>query len=112
MSASRENISDKWEPTVHVVVRRAGTLPVYTVKPDNGDGPLRTLHRDLLLPCGYLPVEENSEPVQKPVPRRPVTRANPVVEEENSSDEGKARQGKFICIAQFSNKAIHCALHT
>lgn len=24
-----------------MVVRRAGTLPVYTVKPENGDGPLR-----------------------------------------------------------------------
>ena len=83
----KHKISDKWEPTVHVVVRRAGTLPVYTVKPENTDGPLRTLHRDLLLPCGYLPAEENSEPVQKPVPRRPGTRANPAVEEEHSSDE-------------------------
>ena len=83
----KHKISDKWEPTVHVVVRRAGTLPVYTVKPENADGPLRTLHRDLLLPCGYLPAEENSEPVQKPVPRRPGTRANPAVEEEHSSDE-------------------------
>ena len=83
----KHKISDKWEPTVHVVVRRAGTLPVYTVKPETGDGPLRTLHRDLLLPCGYLPEEQSSEPVQKPVQRRPGTRANPVVEEDNSSDE-------------------------
>ncbi|XP_043099138.1 uncharacterized protein LOC122347977 [Puntigrus tetrazona] len=82
----KHKISDKWEPTVHVVVKRAGTLPVYTVRPETGDGPLRTLHRDLLLPCGYLPVEENSEPVQRSVPRRPGTRANPVVEEENSSE--------------------------
>ncbi|XP_076745452.1 retrovirus-related Pol polyprotein from transposon opus [Maylandia zebra] len=83
----KHKISDKWEHTVHVVVRRAGNLPVYTVKPENKDGPLRTLHRDLLLPCGYLPVEESSEHVQKPVSRRPRTRANPALEEENSSDE-------------------------
>ena len=83
----KHKISDKWEPTVHVVVRRAGTLPVYTVKPETGDGPLRTLHRDLLLPCGYLREEQSSELVQKPMPRRPGTRANPVVEEEVSSDE-------------------------
>ncbi|RXN02811.1 Retrovirus-related Pol polyprotein from transposon 412 [Labeo rohita] len=83
----KHKISDKWEHTVHVVVRRAGTLPVYTVRPETGDGPLRTLHRDLLLPCGYLPVEENTEPVQKSVPRRPGTHATPAVEEENSSEE-------------------------
>ncbi|RXN19589.1 Retrovirus-related Pol polyprotein from transposon 412 [Labeo rohita] len=83
----KHKISDKWEPTVHVVVRRAGTLPVYTVRPETGDGPLRTLHRDLLLPCGYLPVEENTEPVQKSVPCRPGTRATLAVEEENSSEE-------------------------
>lgn len=83
----KHKISDKWEPTVHVVVRRAGTLPVYTVKPENRDGPLRTLHRDLLLSCGYLPVEKSSEPVKKPTPRKPGTRANPLVEEEDSSDE-------------------------
>ncbi|RXN36365.1 interferon-inducible GTPase 5-like protein [Labeo rohita] len=41
----------------------------------------------MLLPCGYLPVEENTEPVQKSVPRRPGTRATPAVEEENSSEE-------------------------
>lgn len=52
---------------MHVVVGRAGNFPVYTVKPESKDGPLRTLHWDLLLSCGYLPVEETSEHVQKPV---------------------------------------------
>ncbi|XP_057179298.1 uncharacterized protein LOC130547386 [Triplophysa rosa] len=84
----KHKISDKWEYAVHVVVRRAGTLPVYTVKPENRDGPLRTLHRDLLLPCGYLPVEESRDPEPRPVPHRPVTRAHPAVEDEDSADEG------------------------
>ncbi|KAL6467784.1 hypothetical protein MHYP_G00234610 [Metynnis hypsauchen] len=83
----KHKISDRWEHTVHVVLRRAGTLPVYTVKPEKGDGPLRTLHRDLLLPCGYLPVEESSGPVQKPVLHRPRTRTHPAIEEEDSSNE-------------------------
>lgn len=83
----KHKISDKWEAVVHVVVRRAGTLPVYTVRPESSDGPPRTLHRYLLLPCGYLPVEKSDDPVQKPRPRRPGTRANPTVEEEDSSDE-------------------------
>ncbi len=83
----KHKISDKWESIVHVVVRRAGTLPVYTVKPENQDGPLRTLHRDLLLPCGYLPTEVNKTPDQQPTRRRPATRANPIVDENNFSDD-------------------------
>ncbi|KAI3374661.1 hypothetical protein L3Q82_021231 [Scortum barcoo] len=80
-------ISDKWESAVHVVVSRAGTLPVYTVKPENKDGPSRTLHRDLLLPCRYLPQEEINEPVKRPEGRRPATRASPDVESDHSSEE-------------------------
>lgn len=73
---------------MHVVVRRAGTLLVYTVKPENKDGPLGTLHRDLLLPCGYLPAEENRAPAREPSRRRPVTCASSAVEEDHSSEEG------------------------
>ena len=83
----KHKISNKWESTVHVVVKRAGTLPVYTVRPESEDGPLRTLHRDLLLPCGYLSAEGSDAVVQKPAKRRPVTRANPAVETDHSSDE-------------------------
>lgn len=42
---------------VYVVVKSAGDLPIYTVKPETLDGPLRTLHRDLLLLCGFIPVD-------------------------------------------------------
>ena len=69
------------------MVSRAGTLPVYTVKPENKDGPLRTLHRDLLLPCGYLPTKESIEPVQRPAKHRPATRVNPAVDADRSSEE-------------------------
>lgn len=63
-------MADKWESDVHVVVKRAGDLPVYTVKPEGRDGPLRTLHRDLLLPCGFLPVAESLQsPKQTSRPR-------------------------------------------
>lgn len=82
----KHKISDKWEGTVYVVVRRAGTLPVYTVKPENSEGPLRTLHRDLLLPCGYLPTED-THLVPQSVKRRPATRAYPSPEEPTFLDE-------------------------
>lgn len=56
-------LADRWERTVHVVVKRINEGPVYTVKPERGSGPHRTLHRDLLLPCGFLPVDVAPEGV-------------------------------------------------
>lgn len=50
----KHKLADKWDSEVYVVVNRAGDLPVYTVKPEGKERPLQTLHRDLLLPCGFL----------------------------------------------------------
>lgn len=50
----KHKLEDKWEQEVYVVVKRAGDLPVYIVRPETREGPNRTLHRDLLLPCGFL----------------------------------------------------------
>lgn len=95
----KHKISDKWEAAVHVVVSRAGTLPVYTVKPENRDGPLRTLHQDLLLPCGYLPTEDRHPPSQS-TKRRPSTRANPAPEEPTFSDN---EEDEIIPVYWFRN---------
>lgn len=62
----KHKLSYKWEQDIYVVVKNAGELPVYMVKPENRDKPMHTLHRDLLLPCGFLPAVENAllpEPV-------------------------------------------------
>ncbi|KAK7881930.1 hypothetical protein WMY93_028104 [Mugilogobius chulae] len=78
----KHKLEDKWERDVYVVIKRAGDLPVYTVRPEHdATGPTRTLHRDLLLPCGFLPAAANSDsPASTPV-RRPRTRSQPVVHE-------------------------------
>ncbi|CAJ1057667.1 unnamed protein product [Xyrichtys novacula] len=68
----KHKLADKWETDVYVVVKQAGNLPVYTLRPENKDGPLRTLHRDLMLPCGSLPL--SVEKLDLPRPRRPQTR--------------------------------------
>ncbi|CAB4024346.1 Hypothetical predicted protein [Paramuricea clavata] len=48
-----------WENDIHVVVRRKGPdSPVYEVKAETNGTKIRVLHRNLLLPCNYLPVEE------------------------------------------------------
>ena len=47
-----------WEDRIHVVVQRKGEdSPVYEVKPELGTGSTGQLHRNLLLPCNYLPVD-------------------------------------------------------
>uniref|UniRef100_A0A3B4F4P9 Integrase catalytic domain-containing protein n=1 Tax=Pundamilia nyererei TaxID=303518 RepID=A0A3B4F4P9_9CICH len=90
----KHKLSDKWEEEVYVVVHRAGDLPVYKVKPENSDGPMRTLHRDLLLPCGLLTGSEvNLESPEQSLPHRPRTRqqnpdlnsfTEPLVEDEDT----------------------------
>uniref|UniRef100_A0A3P9JPF0 Gypsy retrotransposon integrase-like protein 1 n=1 Tax=Oryzias latipes TaxID=8090 RepID=A0A3P9JPF0_ORYLA len=69
----KHKLQDKWEQGVYKVIKRAGELPVYTVQPENHDGPSRTLHRDLLLPCGFLPACPDDLPAAAPV-QRPRTR--------------------------------------
>lgn len=56
----QHKIADRWEPTVYVVVKQPNAeIPVYVVSPEDGDGRDLVLHRDLLLPCGFLPVKED-----------------------------------------------------
>ena len=47
-----------WENKIYVIKNRKGPdSPVYEIKPENEPGRSRTLHRNLLLPCPYLPYE-------------------------------------------------------
>ncbi|KAK7922047.1 hypothetical protein WMY93_008949 [Mugilogobius chulae] len=84
----KHKLEDKWERDVFVVLSRSGDLPVYRVRPENNaHAPIRTLHRDLLLPCGFLPVETQPiVPERSPV-RRPVTRSQPQAEPEIDQSE-------------------------
>lgn len=82
----KHKLSDKWEQGVYVMVHRAGDLPVYIIKPESCDGPMRTLHRDLLLPCSFLqetdadsPLTEHS-PVRKPRTRQQSENPDPSTE--------------------------------
>ena len=50
-----------WEKDIFVVVRQNEEMPVYVVRKEKGSDK-RVLHRNLLLPCSFLPTEEHSGP--------------------------------------------------
>ncbi len=81
----KHKLADRWESDVYVVQRQSGDVPVYVVRPETRDGPQRTLHRDLLLPCGFLPVTSiESETNPSMAVRRQRTRQHP----KNDSSDG------------------------
>ena len=45
-----------WEHNVYTVLRKMENAPVYEVKREDGFGPMRRLHRNLLYQCNHLPV--------------------------------------------------------
>lgn len=83
----KHKLEDKWEQDVYVVVKRAGDLPVYTVRPeDRADRPTRTLHRDLLLPCSFLPACGDPDPAPVTPSRRPQTRSQKLASADHTED--------------------------
>lgn len=95
----KHKLADKWEADIHIVVKRAGDLPVYTVKPEGKDGPTRTLHRNLLLPCGFLPVAESEQPLKQTV-NKPRTRRQSrmeVTDESEVADDNSESEDNDYC---------------
>ena len=49
-------LDDKWEKEPFLVIEIPNEdIPVYRLKRENGKGPVKTLHRNLLLPLNYIP---------------------------------------------------------
>lgn len=57
----KHKLANRWKKKINVIVKWIGDSPVYVVKPETGEGPHRTLHRDLLLPCGFFPAGQINE---------------------------------------------------
>lgn len=86
-----------WEEQVHIVVeRKHKDSPVYTVRPERGPGKARVLHRNLLLPCDFLPVEEDKLEAKKGASRRK-RKAKP---KDSSVDSSSDDESKWRCITQ------------
>lgn len=90
----KHKLGDKWRSDPYIVVEKLPDLPVYRVKPEKGRGMVKTLHRDHLLPIGYLVRFPSELEVEKP-PQKPVTRShkkeksveNPNLEEHSEDEE-------------------------
>uniref|UniRef100_A0A3Q1EKL9 Gypsy retrotransposon integrase-like protein 1 n=1 Tax=Acanthochromis polyacanthus TaxID=80966 RepID=A0A3Q1EKL9_9TELE len=86
----KHKLEDKWEQDVYVVVKRAGELPVYTVRPENrSTASTRTLHRDLLLPCPFLSSSYDQGLLPVTPPRRPQTRSQKPISVDSSEELGE-----------------------
>lgn len=61
----KHKLADRWEPRVYVVLRQVGEdLPVYVVRPEDSENESeRTVHRDLLRPCGFISSKMGNESV-------------------------------------------------
>ena len=69
----KNKLANRWNIHPYIVKKKLPDLPVYVLKPEKGDGPEKTLHRNHLLPVGYL---IGGEPAPKqPKPSRPKTRS-------------------------------------
>lgn len=86
----KHKLADKWEQEPYTVIAQPNEdIPVFTVRKENGEGRIRTLHRNLLLPVGFL---NDSPPT--PAPRKtrtkPVTRT--VCEEPKNTQHEDSRE--------------------
>lgn len=55
-----------WEDKVYVVTQKKyPDSPVYEIKLENGKGRIRIMHRNLLLPCDFLPMETVEPPTKE-----------------------------------------------
>ncbi|KAL1278521.1 hypothetical protein QQF64_025194 [Cirrhinus molitorella] len=60
-------LRNHWENSIHVVVKQVGKdVPIYELRPENGKGRSRVIHRNLLLPCDHLPFDTEGLPPEKP----------------------------------------------
>lgn len=83
----KHKLEDKWDRDMYFVVSRFRDLPVYTVRSEtSANGPTRTLHRDLLLPCPIPPACDDQHLVPVTSPSHPCTRSQKSAEADPSGD--------------------------
>ena len=90
-----------WQETVHKVISQKNpSIPVYEVQPENGNGRVKVLHRNMLLPCDGLPSQEPpSAPISKPPKkqyRKKVTERLPNPDGNETTDTDSDSEREYI----------------
>lgn len=49
----KHKLADRWSPVPYIVESQMPNLPVFRLRPEEGNGPLKTLHRNHILPVGH-----------------------------------------------------------
>ncbi|CAL9690999.1 unnamed protein product [Knipowitschia caucasica] len=83
-------IQSYWEDQVYTIrERKAEDSPVYQISPENGRGRDRVVHRNLLLPCDFLPCEKTptATPATAKRKSRPPRREQQPPESGDTSDD-------------------------
>ena len=62
----RQKLGDRWESRPYIVVKKQPNIPVYVVRPEDGETE-RVVHRNLLTQCMFLPVEQADEVMREDV---------------------------------------------
>lgn len=67
----KHKLESRWSSVPYVIVGKLPNLPVYRVKPEDGSGGVKTIHRDHLLPISQsmrMPVvKDHAESVMRPM---------------------------------------------
>ncbi|XP_059834932.1 uncharacterized protein LOC132399042 [Hypanus sabinus] len=63
----KHKLADRWAASPYVIESQMPNLPVYRVKPEDGNGPIKVLHRNHLLTLGQT-VQVDKEPEWEVVP--------------------------------------------
>ncbi|KAK7893072.1 hypothetical protein WMY93_022224 [Mugilogobius chulae] len=110
MSASEESINfptnGRRESTSSSI--ELGELPVYKVKPESGDGPSRTLHRDLLLPCSFLTDSDENLPSPEHSPvQRPRTRQQKHLQDLSTDTPAEDEESESLVSVNVSPPTMH-----
>ena len=99
-------LENQWSKDIYIVAEQPDqTIPVYRVRPEGRTGPVRTLHRNFLLPVGYILEDEDFDIVPTPVPldrKRASTRARPVIQDSSSSS---SESDDSLVVARFADPA-------
>ncbi len=103
----KHKIADRWEDCAYMVIRQPNPeMPVFVLQREDGEGVLRTLHRNHLLPITHLPIWQNKDKDEGDQPELPKQdAARDVAEDSSESSETEGEEEELILVQEKQGKA-------